>query len=325
LRHECIILEPDDTPPSVAPPSSANTSSSTPNLSSPAVPLPSSHPKHTIHPPVLDDDLRYDISSYGHCANVTHAEAPEPKTYDEAMASSNAVKWLATCKEEMRTWKDLDIYDIIPWPKGHKIIGSKWVFCIKWGPDGTIQKHKARIVAQGFTQIKGMDFDQTFTPIAKFQSLHTVFALAAEHNLEVHQMDIKATYLNTNLKEDLYMEPPPGFNIPKGHVLKLKKGMYGTRQGGHVWYEEMRGMLTEMGYTQMEADHAIFVCDTDGFPDIITLYVDNMGLISESLECILQDKEALSKHYQMTDLSEMGWILGIQITHDHEKGTLALS
>ena len=164
-----------------------------------------------------------------------------------------------------------------------------------------------------------------FMPVAKFQSLYTIFTLAAEHNLKVHQMDIKATYLNANLKEDLYMEPPPGFNIPEGHVLKLKKGMYGTRQGGHVWYEEMRGMLTEMGYTWTEVDHTVFVRDTDGFPDIITLYVDNMGLISESLECILQDKEALSKHYQMTDLSEMGWILGIQITHDHEKGTLALS
>ena len=86
-------------------------------------------------------------------------------------------------------------------------------------------------------------------PVAKFQSLYTIFTLAAEHNLKVHQMDIKATYLNANLKEDLYMEPPPGFNIPEGHVLKLKKGMYGTRQGRHVWYEEMQGTLMEMGYT----------------------------------------------------------------------------
>jgi hypothetical protein len=80
-----------------------------------------------------------------------------------------------------------------------------------------------------------------------------------------------------------------------------------------------------MGNMQTEADHAIFIHETDGFPDIITLYVDDMGLISESLECILQDKEALCKHYQMTNLGEMGWILGIWITCDCEKGTLALS
>jgi hypothetical protein len=161
--------------------------------------------------------------------------------------------------------------------------------------------------------------------VAKFSSLRTVFALAAEHDLKLHQMDVKATYLNADLKEDLYMEAPPSFEIPEGHVLKLKKGVYGTKQGGRVWYEDMRGTLSELGYTRTEADHAVFVCPLDGIPDIITLYVDNMGLISESLERILQDKEALRQFYQMTDLGEMGWILGIRIIRDREKGTLALS
>ena len=186
------------------------------------------------------------------------------------------------------------------------MIGSKWVFRVKRGPDRSIQKHRARIIAQGFTQVEGINFDQTFAPVAKFSSLQTVFTLAAKHDLELHQMDVKATYLNTDLKEDLYMEVPPGFEIPEGHILKLKKGVYGTKQGGRVWYEDMRGMLSELGYTCTEADHAIFVCPSDGIPNIITLYMNDMGLISESLECILQDKEALNRFYQMTDLSEMG-------------------
>jgi hypothetical protein len=155
------------------------------------------------------------------------------------MASPDTAEWLAACEEEMWTWKDLDVYDVVPRPKGRKIIGSKWVFRIKWGPDSSIQKHKARIVAQGFTQVEGINFDQTFAPVAKFSSLRTVFTLAAEHDLELHQMDVKAAYLNADLKEDHYMQPPPGFEVPKGHVLKLKKGMYGTRQGGRVWYEDM--------------------------------------------------------------------------------------
>jgi hypothetical protein len=138
-------------------------------------------------------------------------------------------------------------------------------------------------------------------------------------------MDIKATYLNANLKEDLYMEAPPGFKIPEGYILKLKKGVYGTRQGRCVWYEDIQGMLSELGYTCTKTDHAIFVCPSDRIPDIITLYMDDMGLISKSLKCILQDKEALRKFYQMTNLSKIGWILGIQITWDHEKGTLTLS
>ena len=133
-----------------------------------------------------------------------------------------------------------------------------------------------------------------FAPVARFLLLYTVFTLAAEHNLEVHQMDVKATYLNANLKEDLYMKVPPSSNIPNRYVLKLKKGIYSIRQGRHVQYE-MQGMLSEMDYIQTEADHTIFIHETDGFPNIITLYMDDMGLISESLECILQDKEALQQ------------------------------
>jgi len=267
-HHEHIILKPDNNTPLPSPP---------PN---PAAP---SHPKHATRPPVRDDDPCYDVSSYGHQANIALADASEPKTYNEAMASPDAPKWLTTCEEEMRTWKDLDVYDIVPQLKGRKGIGSKWVFHVKRGPDGSIQKHKARIVAQGFTQVEGINFDQTFAPVVKFSSLRTVFALAAEHDLELHQMDVKATYLNADLKEDLYMEAPPGFKIPDGHVLKLKKGGYGTKQGGHIWYEDMRGTLSELGYTRTEVDHTVFVRPLDGIPDIITLYMDDMGLILESL------------------------------------------
>jgi hypothetical protein len=241
------------------------------------------------------------------------------------MAGPDALEWLAACEEEMRTFKEMDVYDVVLCPKGHKVIGSKWVFRVKQGPDGSIQKYKARIIAQGFTQVKGIDFNQTFAPVAKFSSLCTVFALAAEHNLEVHQMDVKAAYLNANLEEEIYMEAPPSFDIPEGHVLRLKKGVYGTKQGGRVWYIDFSGTLAKLGYTCTEADHAVFVRMSSGFPNIITTYVDDMGLISESLEHINQDKEALRKHYQMTDLGEMGWILGIRVTHDHDKGTIALS
>ena len=197
-------------------------------------------------PPVLDDDPCYSISSYQHHANIANAKAPKLKTHDEAMASLDATEWLATCKEEMHTWKNLDVYNIVSRLKGHKIVGSKWVFRVKHGADGSIQKHKACIVTQGFTQVKGINLDQTFAPVAKFSSLCTIFALAAKCNLEVHQMDVKATYLNANLKEEIYMEAPPGFDIPEGHVLRLKKGVYSTKQGGHVWYIEISDTLTEM-------------------------------------------------------------------------------
>jgi hypothetical protein len=215
------------------------------------------------------------------------------------MASPDVLKWLTACKEEMCMWKDMDIYNIVPCPKGHKVIGSKWVFCfcIKQGPDRSILKHKARIIAQGFTQVEGINFNQTFAPVAKFSSLRTIFTLATEHDLEVHQMDVKVAYLNANLKEEIYMEVPLGFDILEGHTLRLKKGIYGIRQGGHIWYIDFSSTLSELGYVHTEADHAVFICKSSSFPNIITTYVDDMGLISESLEHINRDKEALRRHY----------------------------
>src|SRR5216683_3835206 len=242
------------------------------------------------------------------------------------MASPDAVEWLMACEDKMQTWKQLNVYDVVPRPKGRKIVSSKWVFHVKQGPDGTIQKYKAQLVTQGFTQVEGINFNQTFAPVAKFSSLCTIFALAAEHNLEIHQMDVKATYLNADLDEEIYMEAPPGFDIPNGHILRLKKGVYGTKQGGRVWYIDFSGTLITLGYTPTEAAHTIFVCESPNtFPDIISTYVDEMGIISESLERINQDKEALRHHYKMTDLGEMGWILSIHMTRDQEKRTILLS
>jgi len=142
----------------------------------------------------------------------------------------------------------MGVYEIVPQPKGCKVIGSKWVFWIKRGPDGSVQKYKACVVAQGFTQIEGLDYDETFTPVAKFPSFHTVLALATHLNLELHQMDVKAAYLNGKLKEEIFMEPPPGFDTPDDMVLCLIKAVYGTKQGRRVWYEDICQAFHDMGY-----------------------------------------------------------------------------
>src|SRR6266702_6193689 len=149
----------------------------------------------------------------------------------------------------MHAFECMGVYEVVPQPCGKNIVGSKWVFCIKRRPDGTIQKYKARVVTQGFTQVEGVDFDETFAPVAKFASLHAILALAAELDLEVHQMDVKSAYLNGELKEDIHMKPPPGLDIPEGMVLKLVKAVYGTKQGGRVGYENIRETLKMMGYT----------------------------------------------------------------------------
>jgi len=115
----------------------------------------------------------------------------------------------------------MGVYDIVPQPKGCKVVGSKWVLHIKCGPDGQVQKYKARIVAQGFTQVEGLDYDQTFAPVVKLSTFCTILAIAVQQNLTIHQMDVKAAYLNGKLKEEIHMEAPPSLEIPEGMVLCL--------------------------------------------------------------------------------------------------------
>jgi Reverse transcriptase (RNA-dependent DNA polymerase) len=143
----------------------------------------------------------------------------DPKTYAEAMSHPDATQWEMVCADEMCAFEHMGMYEVIPHPTGRKIVGSKWVFCIKRGPTGEIQKYKARIVAQGFTQIEGIDYNETFAPVAKLTSICTILAIAAELNLEVQQMDVKSAYLNAKLEEEIYMVPPPSLNTPNRMVL----------------------------------------------------------------------------------------------------------
>jgi reverse transcriptase-like protein len=137
-------------------------------------------------------------------------------------------------------------------------------------------------------------------------------------------MDVKSAYLNGVLKQEIFMKAPPGFDVPEGMVLCLIKAVYGTKQGGKVWYDDIRSTLQLMGYTCTNADHTVFICLHNSTRSIITLYVDNITMVSNNLETINQDKEALKKHYEMTDLGEIAWILSIHITCNCKAGWIAL-
>jgi reverse transcriptase-like protein len=119
------------------------------------------------------------------------------------------------------------------------------------------------------------------------------------------------------------MEAPPGFDIPDGMVLRLIKAVYRMKQGGHVWYEDIRSTLRQMGYKHTESDHTVFTCPGPSF-SIIALYINDITMVSKDLNAIQKDKESLKCSYEMTDLGEINWILGIHITCDWEAGTTML-
>jgi len=348
IEHNCApnsattgpnpLPRPPSLPPQPAPPQPQVPSQASQPIAPPIPPeLPAPtvttvRPKRNVCVPVRDDDPCYNVSSYKlrprtaeHTSVARTDSASEPKTYAEAMARPDAAMWEAACEEERKSFEAMEVFKVVPRPDHKKVVGSKWVYCEKRGPNGSIQKYKARVVTQGFTQVEGIDFDETFAPVAKLSSLRAILALATKLDLEVHQMDVKSTYLNGELEEEIYMEPPPGFGIPEGMVLKLNKAVYGTKQGGRVWYKNVKAELESMGYTRTEADHAVFVCYRDGIISIIILYVDDFTLVCEDIEVILRDKEALKKAYNMTDLGKLTYILGIHVKRDRKAGRIELS
>ena len=132
----------------------------------------------------------------------------DPNTFAEA---SGHPAWDAAMKEEYKSLLANDTWDLVPLPKGRKLVRCKWVYRTKYGPDGKVDKHKARLVAKGFSQVEGIDYTETFAPVAKMNSIRLVLSLAASYKWEVHQMDVKSAFLHGDLHEEIYMEQPPSF------------------------------------------------------------------------------------------------------------------
>jgi hypothetical protein len=181
----------------------------------------------------------------------------EPRSFAEAERDA---AWRAAMKTEMdaveqnRTWELADL------PRGHRAITLKWVFKLKRDEAGVVIKHKALLVAQGFVQQEGVDFDDAFAPVARMESVRLLLALAAQEGWRVHHMDVKSAFLNGDLKEEVYVHQPPGFAIPgkEGKVLRLRKALYGLWQAPRAWNAKLDSTLKRMGFEQSPHEAAVY-------------------------------------------------------------------
>ena len=159
----------------------------------------------------------------------------------EARASPQKKEWDSAMKSEMKSLMHNNVWDLVELPNGRSEVGCKWVFKKKSDSEGKVKRYKARLVAQGFAQRYGQDYDETFCPVVRFESVHTVIALAAKYGLKLHQMDIATAFLNGDLKETTYMKQLEGY-VVKGKeklVCKLKKILYGLKQSPRCWNEAL--------------------------------------------------------------------------------------
>jgi hypothetical protein len=240
----------------------------------------------------------------------------DPTTYSEAMRSASADQWSEVCQYEIDALAKNGTWELVDLPSGHKAVKSKWVFKLK--ADG---RYCARLVAKGFTQIPGVDFDETFSPVAHFESLHLLLALATLGDWHIHQMDVKSAFLNGKLDKEIYMEQPQGFIISGSEqlVCHLKKAIYGLKQASCTWNLQLHGVLKGLGFKWMYADAGVYVkSQQEGdAPLFIIVYVDDITIMGASFDTIKSLKEDLLKCYEMSDLGEIMSYLSIHVTRDH--------
>ena len=159
----------------------------------------------------------------------------------------------------MRALKKNSTWDVVNLPKGKKPVGCKWVFTVKYKADGSIERYKARLVARGFTQTYGIDYTETFAPVAKLNTIRVLLSLAVNLDWPLQQLDIKNAFMNGDLEEEVYMTLPPGFNKKgeKNLVCRLKKSLYGLKQSPRAWFDRFAKVLKGQGYRQGQSDHTI--------------------------------------------------------------------
>lgn len=277
-------------------------------------------PVEPEQPPRRSERVRRPPDYY---VNVTNELPKEPLSVEEALSSPEKEKWKGAMASEMKSLQENDVWELVHLPEGQKALGSKWVYKVKTGVDGSIERYKARLVAQGYQQKYGTDYDQTFCPVVRLESFRTLVALSVQYGLKIHQVDVTTAFLNGELEEEVYMKQPPGFSAEgqENLVCKLKKSIYGLKQSPRCWNSTLHNQLKSMGFLQTTSDPCIYR-DSGGEPFFIGVYVDDIILAGDSQAKMKEVKEALAQKFDIKDMGKLHYFLGIKVIQDEKTGDI---
>ena len=263
--------------------------------------------------------LTYDSFMANHYAYMSQViKVEEPSCFEEA---SKSEKWKDAMDEEMEALVDNKTWVLVPKGVTQKPIGCKWVFKVKHNSDGSVARYKARLVAKGFAQTYGIDYEETFSPVAKMTTIRTLLAVAAAKSWKLYQLDVKNAFLNGDLLEEIYMEQPQGYVHPKfpTYICKLKKALYGLKQAPRAWYHKLVVYLMQNGFRESDADPSLFVNEKKGKLVAICIYVDDLIVTGNDDENIKDVKRKLKSEFKISDLGELKYFLGIEIVKKEDK------
>jgi len=252
---------------------------------------------------------------------TTIAFLEEPQNIEETLTCENSKEWECAMQEEYDSLTTNNTWTLVPLPANRKPVSCKWVFKIKQGTNGELERYKARLVARGFTQTYRVDYNETFAPVTKFTSIRCILALAALEDMEIHQMDVKTTLLNGELEEEIYMEQPQGFMHQGGEhlVCKLHKSMYGLKQSPRTWNQKLDAFFKGIEFMKSEVDPSMYVAQVGDVKFFIVVYVNDLILVCNNQNKLLQIKEELSQKFEMKDLEELHFFLGMEVERKRDE------
>ncbi|KAJ9547543.1 hypothetical protein OSB04_020086 [Centaurea solstitialis] len=252
------------------------------------------------------------------CLYVNFISENEPKEIDDALRDP---AWVSAMQEELAEFIRNNVWLLVPRPRKRTIIGSKWIFRNKLDEIGTIIRNKAHLVAQGYRQEEGIDYDEAFAPVARLEVIRLFLAFAAHMNFKVFQMDITNVFLNGKLNEEVYVAQPPGFVDPKfpDHVYKLNKALYGLKQAPRAWYDTLSTFLLSKGFVRGKIDSTLFLKKYPKHILLVQIYVDDIIFGSTNPKLCEKFELLMKSEYKMSMMGELTFFLGLQIKQS-EKG-----
>ncbi|GJY11888.1 retrovirus-related pol polyprotein from transposon TNT 1-94 [Tanacetum coccineum] len=237
----------------------------------------------------------------------------EPKTYKDALTQSC---WMEVMQEELNEFKRLEVWELVPRPDKVMVITLKWIYKVKLDEPGGILKNRARLVARGYRQEEGIDFQESFSLVARLEAISIFLTFAVHINMVVYQMDVKTGFLNGNLREEVYVSQPDGFVDPDNpnHMYKLKKALYGLKQAPRAWYDMLSSFLISQDFSKGSVDPTLFIRREGKELLLVQIYVDDIIFAASTPElCDLFAKIMCSK-FKMSMMGKISFFLGLQIS-----------
>ncbi|KAI3523650.1 hypothetical protein L1887_01930 [Cichorium endivia] len=281
-------------------------------LPSQSLPVVKDHPVSQVIGDVASRVRTRRLVSSNFCLYVNFVSLIEPKKVDEALHDAD---WIKAMQDELHEFERHKVWTLVPLPPGKTIIGTRWVFRNKMDEDGIVIRNKARLVAQGFTQMEGLDYDETFAPVARLEAIRLFLAFASFMKFKVFQMDVKTAFLHGDLPQEVYLKQPPGFcndSFPN-YVYRLDKAVYGLKQAPRAWYDTLATYLLGKGYHRGAIDNTLLIKRSGDDIILAQVYVDDIIFGSTNDKLTDEFANVMSSKFEMSMMGELSFFLGLQV------------